>query len=182
MPTFNSIFDFVEVNLIHCLFPITATLILTKLLFKNRFDVKRALNVVSWIIISYTVISITQYTITSISKFGELVIPPRISGPYLWAYRTMIISSLLPLTLFNNRLASSGIFILFVGIMMKIGLHFERFVIIVTSLHRDHLETNSDFLSLIYQSMGLIFLQGVVIAIIILTITETLNKKILNNR
>ena len=109
-------------------------------------------------------------------KDSELVMYSRVSGPYLWAYWTMMMSSLLPLTLFNNRLASSGLFILLVSILMKIGLYFERFVIIVTSLHRDYLEMNSDFILLVIQSIRLIFVQGVILAIIILVITEFSNK------
>ena len=65
---------------------------------------------------------------------------------------------------------------------MKIGDHFERFIIIVTSLHRDH-NTSSLTVNTLLQEVILMFvLQGVILAILTLIIVEIIerNRKTLN--
>jgi molybdopterin-containing oxidoreductase family membrane subunit len=67
----------------------------------------------------------------------------RAFGPYWWAYWTMVTCNVISPQLFwfktirNNMVA---VFIL--SICVNIGMWFERFVIVVTSLHRDFLPAN----------------------------------------
>ena len=67
----------------------------------------------------------------------------RATGPYWWAYMIMIgcnvVSSQL---LWIKKLRKSLIFTFFLSIVINIGMWFERFVIIVTSLHRDYLTSS----------------------------------------
>src|SRR5574338_1025113 len=64
----------------------------------------------------------------------------RASGPYYWAYWTMITCNVISPQIFWFKKARTSIPILFVlSIVINIGMWFERFVIIVTSLHRDFL-------------------------------------------
>jgi hypothetical protein len=64
----------------------------------------------------------------------------RALGPYAWAYWTMISCNVISPQIFWFRKARTSIPILFVlSIVINIGMWFERFVIIVTSLHRDFL-------------------------------------------
>jgi molybdopterin-containing oxidoreductase family membrane subunit len=61
-------------------------------------------------------------------------------GPYAWAYWIMISCNVISPQIFWSKRARTSIPILFVvSIVINIGMWFERFVIIVTSLHRDFL-------------------------------------------
>ena len=67
----------------------------------------------------------------------------RTSGPYWWAYATMMTCNVISPQLFwfkKIRTSIAASFIL--SIMVNIGMWFERFVIIVTSLHRDYLPSS----------------------------------------
>jgi Ni/Fe-hydrogenase subunit HybB-like protein len=64
----------------------------------------------------------------------------RALGPYAWAYWIMISCNVISPQIFWFKKARTSIPILFaVSIVINIGMWFERFVIIVTSLHRDFL-------------------------------------------
>lgn len=64
----------------------------------------------------------------------------RAGGPYAWAYWIMVSCNVISPQVFWSKKARTSIPILFVlSIIINIGMWFERFVIIVTSLHRDFL-------------------------------------------
>jgi molybdopterin-containing oxidoreductase family membrane subunit len=67
----------------------------------------------------------------------------RALGPYAWAFWTMVICNMLVPQLFWFRRARTSIPIIFaLSILVNVGMWFERFVIIVTSLHRDYLPSS----------------------------------------
>ncbi len=67
----------------------------------------------------------------------------RAFGPYWWAYWTMISCNVLSPQVFWFKRARTSIVIHFIiSIFINIGMWFERFVIIVTSLHRDFLPSS----------------------------------------
>lgn len=67
----------------------------------------------------------------------------RATGPYWWAYMIMILCNVLsPQLLWIKKLRTSLMFTFFLSIVINIGMWFERFVIIVTSLHRDFLTSS----------------------------------------
>ncbi|MEM6961674.1 MAG: NrfD/PsrC family molybdoenzyme membrane anchor subunit, partial [Myxococcota bacterium] len=67
----------------------------------------------------------------------------RATGPYWWAYWSMITCNVLVPQIFWFRKMRSNIPVMFVAtIFINIGMWFERFVIIVTSLHRDYLPSS----------------------------------------
>jgi molybdopterin-containing oxidoreductase family membrane subunit len=62
----------------------------------------------------------------------------RATGPYAWAYWTMVSCNVLAPQLFWFKRFRTSIKVMFVvSIVVNIGMWFERFVIIVTSLHAD---------------------------------------------
>jgi Ni/Fe-hydrogenase subunit HybB-like protein len=72
----------------------------------------------------------------------------RARGPYAWAYWTMISCNVISPQVFWSKKARTSIPILFaLSIVINIGMWFERFVIIVTSLHRDFLPSAWDYFS-----------------------------------
>ena len=67
----------------------------------------------------------------------------RATGPYWWAYWSMMTCNVISPQLFwFKKLRTSLMFSFFMSIIINIGMWFERFVIIVTSLHRDYLPSS----------------------------------------
>jgi molybdopterin-containing oxidoreductase family membrane subunit len=67
----------------------------------------------------------------------------RFSGPYAWAYWSMMTCNVVSPHLFwSKKLRTSLGFTFFMSIIVNIGMWFERFVIIVTSIHRDYLPSS----------------------------------------
>jgi molybdopterin-containing oxidoreductase family membrane subunit len=67
----------------------------------------------------------------------------RATGPYWWAYWTMVSCNVLsPQFFWSKRLRTCIPFVFCISIVVNIGMWFERFVIITTSLHRDFLPSS----------------------------------------
>ena len=67
----------------------------------------------------------------------------RAFGPYWWAYWSMISCNLIAPQVFWFKWArTTPWFIFIMSIVVNVGMWFERFVIIVTSLHRDYLPSS----------------------------------------
>jgi molybdopterin-containing oxidoreductase family membrane subunit len=67
----------------------------------------------------------------------------RAFGPYAWAYWTMVFCNVATPQVFWSRRARQNPWIIFgVAVCVNVGMWFERFVIIVTSLHRDFLPSS----------------------------------------
>jgi len=67
----------------------------------------------------------------------------RFSGPYWWAYWSMMTCNVIsPQLMWFKKLRTSLIFTFIISIVVNIGMWFERFVIIVTSLHRDYIPSS----------------------------------------
>lgn len=67
----------------------------------------------------------------------------RVSGPYWWAYWSMMTCNVIsPQLMWVKKLRTNLAFTFLISIVVNIGMWFERFVIIVTSLHRDFLPSS----------------------------------------
>jgi Ni/Fe-hydrogenase subunit HybB-like protein len=77
------------------------------------------------------------------NEYEWFVFKNRAGGPYWWAYWTMISCNVLSPQVFWFKRFRTSIPVMFVvSILINIGMWFERFVIIVTSLHRDFLPSS----------------------------------------
>jgi molybdopterin-containing oxidoreductase family membrane subunit len=77
------------------------------------------------------------------NEYERYVFINRATGPYWWAYWTMITCNVLSPQVFWFKRFRTSIPVMFaVSILINIGMWFERFVIIVTSLHRDYLPSS----------------------------------------
>jgi molybdopterin-containing oxidoreductase family membrane subunit len=77
------------------------------------------------------------------NDYEWFVFKNRAGGPYAWAYWTMISCNVLSPQVFWFKRFRTSIPVMFVvSILINIGMWFERFVIIVTSLHRDFLPSS----------------------------------------
>jgi len=72
----------------------------------------------------------------------------RAFGPYAWAYWIMISCNVIVPQLFWSKKLRNSIPVLFIAsIFANIGMWFERFVIVISSLSRDYLPSNWDYYS-----------------------------------
>lgn len=180
MELYKRIIEIIDANLIFCLIPIILTLILVELFFKNRFETKKTLNLICWTIIIYTIITWTFYLIGMALNPEEYAFINRATGPYAITYWLMFLSALiLPFTLLIKKLASKFWYVLLVAFAMKIGMYFERFVIITTSFHRDYQTENgnTELIDSFLFGIGMIFLQGIIITILTLGVFELIKRK-----
>lgn len=67
----------------------------------------------------------------------------RVKGPYGWAYAIMVTCNLVvPQLLWSKKNRRNLVLLFILSILVNIGMWFERFVIIVISLHRDFLPSS----------------------------------------
>jgi hypothetical protein len=115
----------------------------------------------------------------------KFAITQRATGRYAWAFWIMFLSALiLPFTLLYKKIASSFYYVMFVAIFMKIGFYFERFVIIVISFHKDYGENikKTEFTNSFTFILIVLFIQGIIIALILLGIFEIFKNKRFQNK
>jgi molybdopterin-containing oxidoreductase family membrane subunit len=80
----------------------------------------------------------------------------RAFGPFAWAYWTMITCNVITPQLFwFNSIRKSAVATFIISIFVNIGMWFERFVIIVTSLHRDYLPSSWAMYSPTFVEIGI---------------------------
>ncbi len=67
----------------------------------------------------------------------------RATGPYWWAYWSMMTCNVIAPQIFWSKWArTTPWFVFLIAAVVNVGMWFERFVIIVTSLHRDYLPSS----------------------------------------
>ncbi|TGD59891.1 hypothetical protein [Flavobacterium humi] len=180
MELYKTIIAIVDANLMYCLIPIILTLLLVELLFKKRYETGKAMHLVCRFIILYTIITFAVYLIGMALNPKEYAFIQRAQGPYAMAYWMMFLSSLLfPFTLCIKKFASKFWYVMLVAFFMKSGFYFERYVILVTRFHRDYLSENEDFgfSNSFLSGIGLVFLQGILIALLVLGVFEIMKRK-----
>ncbi|MFW5955444.1 MAG: NrfD/PsrC family molybdoenzyme membrane anchor subunit, partial [Rhodothermales bacterium] len=93
---------------------------------------------------------ITEFFIAWYSgvEYEQYAFLNRATGPYAWAYWIMMSCNLLfPQFFWVKRLRRSIPFMFVISIIVNIGMWFERFVITITSLHRDFLPSSWGYYS-----------------------------------
>jgi len=100
------------------------------------------------IIITGSIVGIAYITEFFIAWYGQVPAEQyaffnRMQGPYWWAYWSMMTCNVISPQLFWIKKIRTSIVATFVlSIIVNVGMWFERFVIIVTSLHRDYLPSS----------------------------------------
>ena len=90
------------------------------------------------------------------SEFEKYIFLNRAIGDYAWAFWTMIICNIvLPQLLWIKKLRRSIAFSVCVALVVCVGMWFERFVIIVTSLHRGYLPSSWTMFSPTWVDIGI---------------------------
>ena len=83
----------------------------------------------------------------------------RAFGPFGWAYWIMVVCNVLtPQLLWSAKVRRSVGLVFVISILVNVGMWFERFVIIVTSLHRDYLPSSwTDYRPTLVELGSLVF-------------------------
>ncbi|TAN06905.1 MAG: hydrogenase, partial [Rhizobiaceae bacterium] len=77
------------------------------------------------------------------NAYEQFVFRNRALGPFAWAYWTMVSCNVLvPQLLWFPRIRRRLGMVFVLSLLVNVGMWFERFVIIVTSLHRDFLPSS----------------------------------------
>jgi len=80
------------------------------------------------------------------NPYEQFAFVNRAFGPYAWAYWTMITCNVISPQIFWIKKARTSVLVLFVlSIFVNVGMWFERFVIVASSLHRDFLPSSWDY-------------------------------------
>lgn len=117
---------------------------------KAYFTMKHLENMALVILLTGMMVSFA-YTIEfviaaySANELEQYVFLNRLSGPYAWAFWTMFTCNVVSPHFMWFKKLRTNIYVLFViSIVVNIGMWFERYVIVVTSLHRDYLPSSWD--------------------------------------
>ncbi len=127
----------------------TLLLVMRKVMkLENYITVKHVeyMNIV--IIVTGSIVGVAYITELFISwysgvEYGSYAFINRATGPYWWSYWAMMTCNVIsPQVFWFKKLRTNLAFTFFMSIIVNIGMWFERFVIIVTSLHRDYLPSS----------------------------------------
>jgi Polysulphide reductase, NrfD len=81
----------------------------------------------------------------SANQYESYMLKNRAFGPYAWSYWMLIFcNGVVPQTLWIRRLRTNTVWLFIMALIVSVGMWLERFVIIVTSLHRDFLPSSWD--------------------------------------
>ena len=84
----------------------------------------------------------------SSAPYERFAFTNRMFGPYWWAYWIMIFCNVVtPQIFWSRKMRRNPVVLFIVSILVSIGMWFERFVIIVTSLVRDYMPANWGYFS-----------------------------------
>lgn len=77
------------------------------------------------------------------SSYEQFAFKNRMTGPYGWSYWIMVSCNvLIPQLFWFKKIRRAVIPMFIISILVNVGMWFERYVIVVTSLHRDFLPAN----------------------------------------
>ncbi|MHB2153343.1 NrfD/PsrC family molybdoenzyme membrane anchor subunit [Calditrichota bacterium GD2] len=90
------------------------------------------------------------------NQYEQFTFINRAFGPYWWAYWIMVISNVvIPQLLWFKKIRTSIPVMFVISIFVNIGMWFERFVIVITSLHRDFLPSSWDMFKPTWVDFGM---------------------------
>jgi Ni/Fe-hydrogenase subunit HybB-like protein len=98
---------------------------------------------VTGLIVAYGYTSEAFFGWFSADKYEGFMILNRMTGPYWYMYWTLIFCNIItPQWLWFRKVRTTPILLFMVAMVVNVGMWLERFVIVVTSLHRDFLPSS----------------------------------------
>ena len=125
------------------LIPARAYYGLHNMITNRHLDLCAKLMLATGLIVDYGYISETFFAYYSGSEYEICMIENRMAGPYSPAYWTLIFCNLVVLQLlWFRKIRLNPIALFSIAIVVNIGMWLERYVIVITSLHRDFLPSS----------------------------------------
>ncbi|HYH45170.1 MAG TPA: NrfD/PsrC family molybdoenzyme membrane anchor subunit, partial [Thermoanaerobaculia bacterium] len=79
----------------------------------------------------------------SANHYEQYMILNRMQGPYKWHWYGLILcNAIAPQALWFKKVRSSAVWLFVVSMFVNVGMWLERFIIVITSLHRDFLPSS----------------------------------------
>jgi hypothetical protein len=116
--------------------------------FEHIITIRHLENMAKVIIVTGSIVGLaygTEFFIAWFSgnKYERFTFINRAFGPFAWAYWIMVSCNVIsPQLLWFKKLRTSPVALFALSLVVNVGMWFERFVIIVTSLHRDFLPSS----------------------------------------
>ena len=132
--------------------------------FKEYITVKHLENMAIIVLVTGSIVSfiyasefiMAAYSGSEVEQY--VFFKTRMSGPYAWAFWTMFTCNVVAPQLFwFKKIRTSIIPIFIISIVVNVGMWFERFIIIVTSLHQDFMPSSWDLFTPTIVDFGLLF-------------------------
>ncbi|MBI1984415.1 MAG: polysulfide reductase NrfD [Acidobacteria bacterium] len=128
---------------------LTLILVARKTMRLENYITLRHVDVMSKIVIATSGMVAMAYAteffaaVYSGNPYEEFVFLNRARGPFAWGYWIMVTCNVLvPQLLWSKKVRAKLGAVFAISIMINVGMWFERFVIIVTSIHRDYLPSS----------------------------------------
>ena len=81
----------------------------------------------------------------SANQYERFMLWNRVTGPYGWSYALLLLCNfIVPQLMWSRRMRNNLLAVFVAAMFVNVGMWLERFVIIVTSLHRDFLPSSWD--------------------------------------
>lgn len=165
MEIVSVVYEFLKINVFGALFPCIIFLWLSQLVVRNKKLSEIAKKVVFILLIVYAGLFILQIIFNIVVQHQPLI-PERATGPYAFAYWIALLAGISPLVLLVRYYKENYFLLLIVSFIISITSFFEKFVILITSWHRDFLPGFN--IELLLEELMFYLLHGVVLAGIIL--------------
>jgi molybdopterin-containing oxidoreductase family membrane subunit len=131
---------------------------LEHLVTKDHLDVMNRIIIATSLMVGYAYVIEFFVAWYSGVLYEKYVFMNRALGPYAWAYWTMVACNVaIPQLLWIRKIRRSVLLMYPIVILVNVGMWFERFVIIATSLHRDFLPSSWDYFIPTWIDAGLFF-------------------------
>ena len=99
----------------------------------------------SGMIVAYGYLMEIFYAWYSATSYEQYMVENRFSGPYAPLYWALILANVvIPQALWLKRVRTNTLMLFAIAMVINVGMWLERFIIIVTSLHRDYLPSSWD--------------------------------------
>ena len=109
----------------------------------NHMEAMNKIIMVTGMLVGYAYLSELFIAWYSGSPYEQFAFMNRITGPYGWSYWIMMSCNvIIPQFFWFKRFRRSIPVMFVISILVNVGMWFERYVIVVTSLHRDFLPAN----------------------------------------
>jgi molybdopterin-containing oxidoreductase family membrane subunit len=123
--------------------PLRAIYGLEDFITSRHLDNMAKIMLVTGLIVVYGYAMEAFFTWYSAHVYEQFMIRNRMTGPYAWSYWALIFcNGLAPQLLWIKRMRTNLPVLFIVALIVGVGMWLERFVIIVTSLHRDFLPSS----------------------------------------